>query len=89
MLKRPHCFIFILLFVSVISVADTENIQPENKSFDHYTKKVFRSHENELVKKNRAWECLTGEDPNFNLTTDYDKFNSLNECLYPTESSTH
>ncbi|HCK03976.1 MAG TPA: hypothetical protein DHV86_04325 [Methylophilaceae bacterium] len=69
------------LSVSFFSLADTEKRMPEDGTSQHYTHKIFRNHSNELVKKNNFGECITGDRPTFNLTTDYENFSTLRDCL--------
>lgn len=71
-------FLFSLLFSLCLYAQDNQNLADDNL---HYTKKIFRSNQNLLVKKDLEGHCIVSSDDKFNTLKDYEKFNSLDSCL--------
>ena len=70
----------LFIFITVTIYAESENKKIDNDL--HYTKKIFRSKQNLLVKKDLNKQCLISSDESFNSIKDYKKYNSLDACIH-------
>lgn len=69
----------LFIFITVTIYAEAENKKIDNDL--HYTKKIFRSKQNLLVKKDLNKQCLISSDKSFNRIKDYKKYSSLDACI--------